>query len=95
MKENYKNNVERNQKINLKLPKGCGVSVVVGDSIVKKVKGWELSTEDYLFVVKSFPGAKTDVMGSCIKAILENKPERIIIHCVTNDLKNNMPESVV
>ena len=63
---------------------------------LKKLKvGSYLPKIIYLFVVRSFPGAKTDVMGSCIKAILENKPERIIIHCVTNDLKNNMPESVV
>ena len=39
--------------------KGRSVTVVVGDSIVKKVKGWELSTKDDLFVVRSFPGAKT------------------------------------
>ena len=33
--------------------------LVVGDSIVKRVKGWELSTIHELFVVRSFPGAKT------------------------------------
>ena len=42
------------------------VKVVVGDSIVKKVKGWELSTKDDLFTVRSFPGAKTDDMESYI-----------------------------
>ena len=74
--------------------KGRSVTVVVGDSIVKKVKGWELSTKDDLFVVRSFPGAKTDDMESYIKPTLKNKPERIIIHCGTNDLKNSTPQSI-
>ena len=68
--------------------------MVVGDSIVKKVKGWELSTKDDLFVVKSFPGPKTDDMESYIKPTLKNKFERIIIYCGTNDLKNNTPQSI-
>ena len=34
--------------------------MVVGDSIVKNVKGWKLYTKDDLFVVRSFPGEKTD-----------------------------------
>ena len=68
--------------------------MVVGDSIVKKVKGWELSTKDDLFVVRSFPGAKTDDMESYIKPTLKNKLECIIIHCGTNDLKNSTPQSI-
>ena len=47
-----------------------------------------------LFVVISFPGAKTDDMESYIKPTLKNKPDRIIIHCGTNDLKNNKPHSI-
>ena len=33
-------------------------------------------------------------MESHIKPTLKNKPERIIIHCGTNDLKNNKPQSI-
>ena len=33
-------------------------------------------------------------MESYIKPTLKNKPERIIIHCGTNDLKNNTPQSI-
>ena len=54
----------------------------------------KLSTKDDLFVVRSFPGAKTDGMESHIKLTLKNKPERIIIHCGTNDLKNSKPQSI-
>ena len=68
--------------------------MVGGDSIVKKVKGRELSTKDNLFVVRSFLGANNDDMGSHIKSTLKRKPERIIIHCGTNDLKNNTPQSI-
>ena len=68
--------------------------MVVGDSIVKKVKSFELSTKDDLFVVRSFPGAKTADMESYIKPTLKIKPERIIIHFRTNDLKNNTPQSI-
>ena len=60
--------------------------MVVGDSIVKIVKG--------LFVVRSFPGAKTADMESYIKPTLKKKPERVIIHCGTNYLKNNTPQSI-
>ena len=68
--------------------------MVIGDSIVKDVKGWELSTKDDLFVVKSFHGAKTDDIESHVKPTLKYKPKRIIIHCRTNDLKNNTPQSI-
>ena len=71
--------------------KGRNVTVVVGDSIIKKVKGWELSTKEDLFVVRSFPGANTDDIESYIKPTLKSKSERIIIHCGTNDPKNNTP----
>ena len=81
-------------KANKKIKKGRSVAMVVGDSIVKKVKGWELSTKDDLFGIKYFPGAKTDDMESHIKVTLKSKPERIIIHCGTKDLKNNTPQSI-
>ena len=46
--------------------------MVVRDSIVKKVKGWELATKDDLFVVRYFPGAKVDDMEWYIKPTLKN-----------------------
>ena len=70
------------------------ITVVVGDSIVKKVKGWELSAKDDLLAVRSFPGAKTDDMELYIKPTLKNKSERIIIHCGTNYLKRSRPQSI-
>ena len=75
--------------------KGRSVTVVVGDSIIKKVKGWELSTKDDLFAVKFFPGTNNDDMESYIKPTLKNKSERIIIHCGTSDLKNNTNQLLI
>ena len=42
----------------------------------------------------TFPGLKGDDVESYIKPTLKNKPERIIIHCGTNDLKNKTPQSI-
>ena len=53
-----------------------------------------LSTKDDLFVVRSFPGTEADDMESYIKPTLKNKPKRTIIHCRTNDVKNNTPQSI-
>ena len=45
--------------------------MVVGDFIVKNVKGWKLSTKDDLFSARSFFGEKTDYMQSYIKVVLQ------------------------
>ena len=68
--------------------------MVVGDPIIKKVKSWELSTKDDLFVVRSFPGTSTADMESYITSTLTNKPKRSIIHCRTYDLKNSTSQSI-
>ena len=46
------------------------ITVVVGDSIIKKIKGWELSTKDDIFVFKSFSGTKTNDMESYIARLM-------------------------
>ena len=69
--------------------------MVVADSLVKKVKGWQLSIRHDLFVARSFPEAETDDMKPYIKSTLKNKPERIIIHCRTNDLKNKIADRIL
>ena len=64
------------------------VTVILGDSIVKDVKGWKLS-DDKNKVVKHFSGAKAKDMKSYIIPTLEQNPETIIIHYRTNDLKSD------
>ena len=45
--------------------------MVVRESIVKKVKGWEFSNKNHLFIVGPFPRAKPDDMESYINPILK------------------------
>ena len=71
------------------------VTVILGDSVVKDVKGWKLSDEKNKVVVKHFSEAKTKDKGSYIIPILEQNPETIIIHCGTYDLKSDRsPEEI-
>ena len=60
--------------------------VVLGDSIVKYVQGRNLSTK-VRSVVKSFSGSRVDHMFHYMKPSLELKPDEIILHVGTNDLK--------
>ena len=71
------------------------VTVLLGDSIVKDVKGWKLSDDKNKVVIKYFSGAKTKDMESYTIPTLEQNPETIIIHCGTNDLKSDSyPEEI-
>lgn len=67
--------------------------VILGDSIVKYVQGRNLSTK-VRSVVKSFPGARVDHMFHYMKPSLELKPDEIILHVGTNDLKNSSPDYI-
>ena len=60
---------------------------VVGDSILKEVKGHLLSTKKENVVVKSFSGATTKQMFDYVKPTLEMEPDQLIIHVGTNDLR--------
>ena len=63
------------------------VTVILGRSIVKDVKGWKLSDEKNKVVVKHFSGTKTKGMKSYIIPTLKENPETIIIHSGTNNWK--------
>ena len=62
---------------------------ILGDSIVKELKGYELTDNDTRVIVKSFPGAKTECMKDYIKPTLKQNPDVIILHCGTNNLKHH------
>ena len=72
------------------------VTAILGNSIVKDLKGWKLSDEKNKVVVKHFSGAKTKDMESYIISTLEQNPETIIIDSGSNDLKSDSsPEEIV
>ena len=71
------------------------VIVILGDSVVKEVKGWKLSDDKKKVVVKHFSWTKTKDMESYVIPTLGQNPEKIIIHSGTNDLKSDSsPEEI-
>ena len=69
--------------------------VVAGDSIVKFVKGWELSNAERNISVKSFSGATLNDMSDFLKPTDRKQPNKLIIHAGTNDLRRSNPKEVV
>ena len=59
-KKNMVTNLKRQNNIssNSKNSKNKNVSVIIGDSIIKDIKGWELSNESEKFIIK-FSGVAT------------------------------------
>ena len=68
--------------------------VVAGDSIVKFVKGWELSNVERNVSVKSFSGATLNDMSDFLKLTGRKQPDKLIIHAGTNDLRRSNPNEV-
>ncbi len=70
--------------------------IIVGDSMTKKIKRKEINEEarDYHVLVKSFPGATVEKMKFYLEPEIMSNPDGVIIHCGTNNLRNESPESV-
>ena len=64
--------------------------IVVGDSITKNIIDPKLSKShaDKSF---SFPGATIEDIHDYIKPVLKRKPQKIILHVGTNNLKTDKP----
>ena len=60
--------------------------VVAGDSIIKYLKGWELSNGEQNVSIKSFSGATVDDMSDFLRPTIRKKPNKLIIHAGTNDV---------
>ena len=67
------------------------MTVIVGDSMVKNVRGWDLSNQKNKVIVKSFSGATTEDMEDYLKPILRKEPKNLILYVGTNDLKAMEP----
>ena len=94
MKNEKKGNDQRNKRQktmkNKKKEKNHQKFVsILGDSIIKELKGYELSGNDSRVIVKSFPGATTNCMKDYVKPTQKHNPDVILIHCGTNDLRRN------
>ena len=65
------------------------VTVILGDSIIKDVNGWELTDNSNKVFVKSFRGATTSQMKWHVNPTTEQNPKSIILHCSTNDINDD------
>ena len=63
------------------------VTVILGDSLVKDIKGWELSDESNKVVTKHFSTANATDMKSYLLLPKSGNPQNIVLRCDTNDLK--------
>ena len=61
--------------------------MILGDSLVKDIEGWELSDESNKVVTKHFCEANTTDMKSYLLPTKSCNPENIVLHCGKNDLK--------
>ena len=67
---------------------------IAGDSMIQHVQGWDLSTNDKHVAVKSFSGARTADMEDYLKPLLRKKPDEIILHVGTNNIRDESSRSV-
>ena len=74
---------KQKNKTQKKLP----VTVILSDSLVKDIKGWELFDKSRKVVTKHFSGANTTDMKSYLLPTKSRNPENIVLHCGTNNLK--------
>ena len=66
--------------------------IIAGDSIVKNVQGWRLSSKKDV-KVQSFSGAKIADMNHHIVPLLERKPDEVILHIGSNDIGDSEEEN--
>ena len=70
-------------------------TVLVGDSMIRQIQGRRLGREvGHRVVVKSFPGATTNDMKQYLMPTVDKKPQQIILHVGTNDLRDHSPTVV-
>ena len=70
-------------------------TVVIGDSLVKNVQGWRLKRRcaaNEKIVIRSFSGASVEDMQSYCQPTVKQKPNSIILHCGTNNLRTSQTE---
>ena len=73
-------------------------TIIAGDSKVKHLHGESIAnitSRDNIILVKPFPGARTKAMKHYVSPDLEKKPDLVILHTGTNDLKSvSSPEEI-
>ncbi|PFX20440.1 Polypeptide N-acetylgalactosaminyltransferase 2 [Stylophora pistillata] len=71
------------------------ITVIIGDSIIRNIQGWQLGKEvGHRVVVNSFAGAATSDMSHYVKPTLDKKPHQIILHAGTSHLGKLSPSEI-
>ena len=71
--------------------------VILGDSIVKHVNGWEIAKKlpNCKVYAKSFSGAKVRCMKDYLKSSLRQNPDHVVLHVGTNDLDSDKDPELI
>ena len=71
--------------------------VVLGDSMIKNLKSWEMSKriKNANVCVRAFTGAKVRCMKDHLKPSLRESPDHFILHVGTNDLDSDRPPDLI
>ncbi len=69
---------------------------IIGDSMLKQIKRQDINyhLHDTITHIKTFPGATSEDMKSYIEPTLNSKPDEVILHCGTNDLRHEEPQEI-
>ena len=62
-------------------------AIIAGDSMVKHLNGYKMSTRNLKIQVSTFPGCSTLDMEDYLKPIIRKKPDKLVIHVGTNSLR--------
>lgn len=68
-------------------PNSSTRTIIAGDSMIKNLNGYKMSTKNSRVQVSTFPGCSTLDMEDHIKPILRKKPDKLVIHVGTNSLR--------
>ena len=68
--------------------------IIAGNSMIRGQKGWMMSRSKNVNC-KAFSGATCDDMEHYLNPILSRKPDHIVLHVGTNDLRDSSPTNVI
>ena len=78
-----------------KSPTKRSSTVIVGDSTISRLNGWKMGSRNNRVAVHSFTGATIEeIEEQYIQPTLKSKPDTIILHAGTNNLKTDDPHAV-
>ena len=71
--------------------------VIHGDSMIKNIKGWEISKklQNANVYVRHFSGAKVRCMKDYLKLSLRQNPHHFVLHVGTNDLDSDQSPDLI